>query len=352
MGPCDNAPRFHQFVVGIALHCRNLSSSRDLLRRSKAGSRCPRKETCTRASKRCKARFRSSGHDSTIGILLAGGRATRMGGGDKALKTLRGVPLLARVIALLRPQCDCLIISANGEPARFARFGAPIVVDDVGGFAGPLAGILAGLDFIAAQQPQAAFAVSVATDTPFLPTDLVTASRGRVAPPAPRSPARARAARRIPSSPFGRSASEPRCARLSSAKTSTRSTASWRATSSPMPIGRLRLSTPSSTSMSPTILPPRGAFWRHMAIPREPAPSCPDVKDMDAGISRDICSTAPPISRARCGMSIGASGSVHSTIKRSPGRRLPKRLAGEQNGQRTFQPFEIETRPAHGHDSG
>ncbi len=115
----------------------------------------------------------SSGHDSTIGILLAGGRAARMGGGDKALKTLRGVPLLARVIAILRPQCDFLIVSANGEPARFAPFGAPIVVDDVGGFAGPLAGILAGLDFIAAQQPQAAFGVSVATDTPFLPTDLV-----------------------------------------------------------------------------------------------------------------------------------------------------------------------------------
>jgi molybdopterin-guanine dinucleotide biosynthesis protein A len=112
-------------------------------------------------------------HESTIGILLAGGRATRMGGGDKAFKTIRGLPLLARVAAILRPQCDSLLVSANGETARFAQFGLPAVVDDIDGFAGPLAGILAGLDFIATQQPQAAFAVSVATDTPFLPADLV-----------------------------------------------------------------------------------------------------------------------------------------------------------------------------------
>jgi molybdenum cofactor guanylyltransferase len=112
-------------------------------------------------------------HESTIGILLAGGRATRMGGDDKAFKTICGLPLLDRVAAVLRPQCDSLLISANGETARFARFGLPVVVDDVDGFAGPLAGILAGLDFIATQQPQTAFAVSVATDTPFLPADLV-----------------------------------------------------------------------------------------------------------------------------------------------------------------------------------
>ncbi len=123
--------------------------------------------------KAMQSRIPSPRHESTIGILLAGGRATRMGGGDKALKTLRGVPLLARVIAILRPQCDSLLVSANGEAARFARFGSPVVVDDIGGFAGPLAGIVGGLDFIATQQPQAAFAVSVATDTPFLPADLV-----------------------------------------------------------------------------------------------------------------------------------------------------------------------------------
>jgi molybdenum cofactor guanylyltransferase len=112
-------------------------------------------------------------HESTIGILLAGGQATRMGGGDKAFKTIRGLPLLARVAAILRPQCDSSLVSANGETARFAQFGLPVVVDEIEGFAGPLAGILAGLDFIATQQPQAVFAASVATDTPFLPADLV-----------------------------------------------------------------------------------------------------------------------------------------------------------------------------------
>jgi molybdenum cofactor guanylyltransferase len=106
----------------------------------------------------------------TIGILLAGGRATRLGGGDKALKALGGIPLLARVIVRLRPQCDALLISANGQTGRFARFDLPVVGDDIEN-AGPLAGILAGLDFSAAQQ--ASFAVSTPTDTPFLPADLV-----------------------------------------------------------------------------------------------------------------------------------------------------------------------------------
>jgi molybdenum cofactor guanylyltransferase len=109
----------------------------------------------------------------TIGILLAGGRATRMGGGDKALKLLDGIPLLGRVIAVMQPQCDKLLVSANGEAERFSRFGYPVVADDIAGFAGPLAGILAGLDFIATQEPQAAFALSLAADTPFLPNDLV-----------------------------------------------------------------------------------------------------------------------------------------------------------------------------------
>jgi molybdenum cofactor guanylyltransferase len=112
-------------------------------------------------------------HDTTAGILLAGGRATRMGGGDKALKTLGGVPILTRVVARLRPQCDALLINANGDAARFAAYGLPVIADDVEGFAGPLAGILAGLDFTAAYLPEISFAVSVATDTPFLPSDLV-----------------------------------------------------------------------------------------------------------------------------------------------------------------------------------
>jgi len=108
-----------------------------------------------------------------FGVLLAGGLARRMGGGDKALRSVGGKPILARVIAALQPQCAGLILNANGDPARLAEFGLPIVADDVPGFKGPLAGILAGLDWIAAHRPDAAFAVSAPTDTPFLPRDLV-----------------------------------------------------------------------------------------------------------------------------------------------------------------------------------
>jgi molybdopterin-guanine dinucleotide biosynthesis protein A len=111
--------------------------------------------------------------NETIGILLAGGRATRMGGGDKSLRTIGGKTILDHVIATMRPQCAALVLNANGDVARLAAYGLPIVADDVPNFAGPLAGILAGLDFIAAYYPKAAFAVSVATDTPFLPHDLV-----------------------------------------------------------------------------------------------------------------------------------------------------------------------------------
>ncbi|MGB6175995.1 MAG: molybdenum cofactor guanylyltransferase MobA [Methylocella sp.] len=110
---------------------------------------------------------------SCVGILLAGGLARRMGGGDKALRKSGGISLLAHAIAALRPQCECLVLSANGDPARFAGFDLPVVADDLPGFKGPLAGILAGLDWIAACRPDVPLAVSVPADTPFLPDDLV-----------------------------------------------------------------------------------------------------------------------------------------------------------------------------------
>jgi molybdopterin-guanine dinucleotide biosynthesis protein A len=110
---------------------------------------------------------------SVCGIILAGGLARRMGGGDKPLKTIAGKPILAHVIERLRAQCASLVLNANGDPARFARFGLPVVADDVPDFAGPLAGILAGLEWIAANVPQVECAVSVAADTPFIPRDLV-----------------------------------------------------------------------------------------------------------------------------------------------------------------------------------
>ena len=86
---------------------------------------------------------------ATVGVLLAGGLARRMGGGDKPLKTIAGRTILDHVIARLKPQCDELILNANGDPARFAAFGLKVVADTVEGFAGPLAGVLAALDWTA-----------------------------------------------------------------------------------------------------------------------------------------------------------------------------------------------------------
>jgi molybdopterin-guanine dinucleotide biosynthesis protein A len=108
-----------------------------------------------------------------IGVLLAGGQSRRMGGGDKALRLLGGHILLERVIKRLRPQVDALVLNANGDPTRFVDFGLPVVPDSVPDFAGPLAGVLAGLDWAAARRPDCTFVVSVATDAPFLPPDLV-----------------------------------------------------------------------------------------------------------------------------------------------------------------------------------
>jgi molybdopterin-guanine dinucleotide biosynthesis protein A len=105
-------------------------------------------------------------------LLLAGGSP---GAWAVATRPLRvgGVPILARVIERLAPQCRGLVLNANGDAARFHPFGLAVVADDVPGFAGPLAGILAGLDWVAANHPDVAYVVSVAADTPFIPRDLV-----------------------------------------------------------------------------------------------------------------------------------------------------------------------------------
>lgn len=110
---------------------------------------------------------------SILGLLLAGGLARRMGGGDKPLRTIGGVTILDHVIGRLRPQCAGLLLNANGDAARFARWGLPVAQDSVEGFAGPLAGILAGLDWAAVNRPDIRHVVSVAADTPFIPRDLV-----------------------------------------------------------------------------------------------------------------------------------------------------------------------------------
>jgi molybdopterin-guanine dinucleotide biosynthesis protein A len=111
--------------------------------------------------------------DAIPGVLLAGGLARRMGGGDKPMRTIGGRTILERVIARLKPQCSELILNANGDPARFASFGLPVIADTVADFPGPLAGILAALDWVAANRPGVALVFSAAADCPFLPRDLV-----------------------------------------------------------------------------------------------------------------------------------------------------------------------------------
>ena len=114
------------------------------------------------------------------GIVLAGGLARRMGGGDKTLRELGGHTILARVIARLEPQCECLLLSANGDPRRFAPFGLTVLADGLKQHPGPLAGILAGLDWAAAYRPDAQWIFSAPGDCPFLPRDLVARLRQAV----------------------------------------------------------------------------------------------------------------------------------------------------------------------------
>ena len=122
-----------------------------------------------------------------LGVILAGGLSRRMGGGDKPLTMLAGRTLLDRVADRLGPQCEGgLILSANGHPARFARFPGPVIADTVPGYAGPLAGILAGLETAAGIDPGISHVVSAPGDSPFLPRDLVVrlqeALRGAATP--------------------------------------------------------------------------------------------------------------------------------------------------------------------------
>lgn len=109
----------------------------------------------------------------TIGVVLAGGLARRMGGGDKPMRSIGGRTILDHVIERMKPQCEGLVLNANGDPARFARFALPVIQDTVEDHPGPLAGVLAGLDWAAANRPDAEWVVSVAGDCPFLPRDLV-----------------------------------------------------------------------------------------------------------------------------------------------------------------------------------
>jgi molybdopterin-guanine dinucleotide biosynthesis protein A len=107
------------------------------------------------------------------GLILAGGQSRRMGGGDKCLRPLHHKTILARIIARARPQVATLALNANGDPARFAQFELPVVPDVVDGFAGPLAGVLTGLEWARANAPACQWLATFASDAPFLPTDLI-----------------------------------------------------------------------------------------------------------------------------------------------------------------------------------
>jgi molybdenum cofactor guanylyltransferase len=115
-----------------------------------------------------------SSHSGTlVGVVLAGGLGRRMGGGDKPLLTVGGKTMLARAVERLKPQVDRVVLNANGDPARFATYGLPVVPDTIEGFAGPLAGLHAGMRWAHEHVPDARSIISVAADTPFFPMDLV-----------------------------------------------------------------------------------------------------------------------------------------------------------------------------------
>jgi molybdopterin-guanine dinucleotide biosynthesis protein A len=115
------------------------------------------------------------------GIVLAGGQSRRMGGGDKCLRLLGGKSILAYIVERARSQVAALALNANGDPARFAAFALSVVADSIADFAGPLAGVLAGLDWAAASVPGATHVASFAGDAPFLPLDLVARLAAAVA---------------------------------------------------------------------------------------------------------------------------------------------------------------------------
>lgn len=108
------------------------------------------------------------------GVILAGGLARRMGGGDKSLLKLGDKPLLELIIERAGSQVDTLLLNANGDAARFADYDLPVVADVVPDFAGPLAGILTGMHWVRDNAPDCEWLVSFASDTPFFPRDLVT----------------------------------------------------------------------------------------------------------------------------------------------------------------------------------
>ena len=157
-----------------------------------------------------------------VGVLLAGGLARRMGGGDKCLQELVGKPLLAYSVDVAKTQVGPLIINAAGDPARFASFNLPVVADVIDGFAGPLAGVLTGMEWAKENQPETEWIVTFPTDAPFFPDDLVQRLMDEVESPGPKWPARVQTTGPIRSSPCGRSVWQQTCVAPWSKKTCAR----------------------------------------------------------------------------------------------------------------------------------
>jgi molybdenum cofactor guanylyltransferase len=124
--------------------------------------------------------------ENVVGVLLAGGRSSRMGGGDKCLLPLGGQPMLAHIIDRLTPQVSDLVINANGDVARFAAFNLPVIEDRLEGHAGPLAGVHAGIEWARFNRPQSRYIVTAATDTPFFPADIISRFRAVIGDGEPR----------------------------------------------------------------------------------------------------------------------------------------------------------------------
>ena len=118
--------------------------------------------------------------DGIAGVLLAGGLSRRMGGGDKCLRPIGGRAILEHIVERVRPQVMHLVLNANGDPSRFDAFGLPVVGDSVEGFAGPLAGVLSGLEWTRRHAPGCGWLASFPADSPFLPRDLVKRLAGAV----------------------------------------------------------------------------------------------------------------------------------------------------------------------------
>jgi molybdopterin-guanine dinucleotide biosynthesis protein A len=118
--------------------------------------------------------------DDVVGVQLAGGLSRRMGGGDKTLRLLAGRPILDHILERVRPQVGTLVLNANGDTSRFAAYKLPVIPDVVPDFAGPLAGVLTGMDWAAENVPDARWVATFATDAPFQPTDLVERLRAAV----------------------------------------------------------------------------------------------------------------------------------------------------------------------------